>query len=164
MVKYYNDKPLGRLGTDRYDFQDHIDGYSFRQNATTIDLQTPITINSILTDTVEEAVINLNDYIGSITSVPDATASVKGILKLTTDLGGTAALPNVVGIRGVPISATVPSTNDILQYNGSNWIPTAITSNFTAAGDLAGTVSNQTVIGLTGTRWHNSYAWEIYFI
>lgn len=117
MVKYFNNKPLARLGADRYDFQDHVDGYSFRHDATNIDLATPITINSILTDTVEEAIINLTDYIDTVTSPPDATASVKGILKLTTDLGGTAALPNVVGLQGRPVSNTAPSTNQVIGWN-----------------------------------------------
>lgn len=117
MVKYYNNKPLARFGADRYDFQDHIDGYSFRHDATDIDLATPITINSILTTTVENSIINLKNYIDGYTEVPDATSSVKGKLQLTTDLGGTAASPNVVGLRGRSLSSAVPTTNDVLSWN-----------------------------------------------
>lgn len=104
-------------GADRYDFQDHVDGYSFRHDATDIDLATPITINSILTTNVENSIINLKNYIDGYTSVPDATSSVKGILKLTTDLGGTAALPNVVGLQGRSVSNTAPTTNQVLGWN-----------------------------------------------
>ncbi len=148
-TKYFNDKPLARLGADRYDFQAHIDGTDFRQNATTVDLQTPLTINSILSTTVEESIINLKDQLDTVTGAPDATASVKGILKLTTDLGGTAALPNVVGLQGRPVSNTAPTTDQVLTWNGSSWLPASLSITFTAAGDLAGTNLTQTVKGLT---------------
>lgn len=66
------------------------------------------------------------------------------------DLAGTSSSQTVVKIQGQPVSNVVPTLNQILQWNGSNWIPTTVSlgGSFTAAGDLSGTSSNQTVTGL----------------
>lgn len=63
---------------------------------------------------------------GAIASatVNDATASSKGILQLTGDLGGTAASPSVNKIQGISVSGITPTTGQLLAYNGSIWIPT----------------------------------------
>lgn len=41
------------------------------------------------------------------------------------DLGGTYPSPKVTGIQGKPVSATAPTTFDILQYNGTQYVPTS---------------------------------------
>lgn len=51
-------------------------------------------------------------------STPDATTSVKGIVKLANDLGGTAALPSVVAVNGTTVPAT-PSAGQSLLASGS---------------------------------------------
>lgn len=51
--------------------------------------------------------------IGGGGSAPDATASVKGILKLTGDLGGTAASPTVPGLAGKASSSHTHAETDI---------------------------------------------------
>jgi uncharacterized delta-60 repeat protein len=44
------------------------------------------------------------------------------------DLSGTYPSPTVVKIQGNSISSTAPTTNQVLQYNGSSWVPATITS------------------------------------
>jgi hypothetical protein len=41
------------------------------------------------------------------------------------DLSGTSTTQTVVGLRNIPVSATAPTTNQLLNYNGTNWIPTS---------------------------------------
>ncbi|HXH26671.1 MAG TPA: hypothetical protein VNG90_02160 [Candidatus Acidoferrum sp.] len=60
---------------------------------------------------------------------PDASASTKGILKLTGDLGGTADAPTVPGLSSkqplngdlTTISGLTPSNDDVLQRKGGVW-------------------------------------------
>lgn len=47
-----------------------------------------------------------------------ANSSVRGILKLTRDLGGTADLPLVVGFMGRNLSTATPNNGDSYVYNG----------------------------------------------
>jgi len=56
----------------------------------------------------------------------DASVTLKGILQLSRDLGGTADLPKVIGLQGVDVSATLPTSNQVLQYNGAAWTPTTL--------------------------------------
>jgi hypothetical protein len=67
--------------------------------------------------------------------------AVAGILTTTTvlggDLSGTLPNPTVAKLRTVALSATLPTVNQILAYNGTAWTPTtptaAQTLSFTAA-------------------------------
>lgn len=45
------------------------------------------------------------------------------------DLGGTFPSPTVVKIQGISISTTAPSAGQVLQFNGTNWVPTALPAN-----------------------------------
>ena len=63
------------------------------------------------------------------------------------DLSGSYPSPTVVGIQTVPVSATAPTTNQILLYNGTQWIPSdgifwKLTGN-------AGTTSPTNFVGTT---------------
>lgn len=58
--------------------------------------------------------------VGTGSTVVDATAGTKGVVQLAGDFSGTAALPVVVGLQGVPVSATAPSNGQVLTYNGSS--------------------------------------------
>ncbi len=67
------------------------------------------------------------------------------------DLSGTSSSQTVIGIQGKPVLNTAPSLNDVLTFNGTQWGPAAAAGgSFTAGGDLSGTSSSQTVIGIRG--------------
>lgn len=55
-------KGIGRLAVDRYDFQSHINGQGFRQNATTVDIANPSLVYGNPAN-VEVALENLNSFI-----------------------------------------------------------------------------------------------------
>ena len=55
--------------------------------------------------------------------LPSSTSSTVGLMQLAGDLGGTATVPKVVGIQGVPVSTTVPTTGQVLKYDGTNYVP-----------------------------------------
>ncbi len=57
-------------------------------------------------------------------SISDATTSAKGIVQLAGDLAGSAASPSVAKVQGITISATAPSTGQVLTATSSssaNW-------------------------------------------
>jgi len=141
---------VGRLVTDRYDFQSHVDGTGFRHQANQIDLFPTVVISGNTYTDVQDAIGALATAVSGIV-VPQATASVFGIIKLGGDLAGigsSAAAPIVGGLQGRPVQNLSPTTGQVLTWTGSYWTPAS--SSFTPGGDLAGTGSSQQVIGLTG--------------
>ncbi|SKB95456.1 Collagen triple helix repeat-containing protein [Sphingobacterium nematocida] len=46
----------------------------------------------------------------------------------TGDLTGTFPGPQVAGLRGKQISSTAPVSNDILKFDGTQWVPSALSS------------------------------------
>lgn len=141
---------VGRLATDRYDFQAHVDGTNFRHNATQIDLFPTLVIDGYTKTTVQDALALLAILV-TPPVIPDATTAQKGIVQLAGDIAGTATNVIVSRIQGKPVNTLGPSTNDVLTWNGSTWGPAAPPNGFTANGDLSGTSILQHVIGLTGT-------------
>lgn len=139
---------VGRLTTDRFDFQGHVDGYSFRHEASDIDLSPPITITTP-SNNVRDAITQLKAAL-TVPIVPDATTVSKGIIQLSGDIGGTATSISVLAIRGFPVSATPPTTGYVLTWNGSVWTPTSISGAFTFAGDVTGTALATTVVKING--------------
>jgi len=61
-------------------------------------------------------------------TLPVATSSVLGGIKLNGDIGGVGTAPTVVGIQGSPVSATPPTTGQDLVWNGSAYVPTSATT------------------------------------
>ena len=64
----------------------------------------------------------------SAATIADATTSVKGKIQLAGDLAGNASAPSVVKIQGVAVSSSAPTSNQLLQYNGTSWVPVAKSS------------------------------------
>ncbi len=70
-------------------------------------------------------------YVDSVATggAPDATSTVKGIIKLTGDLGGTASSPTVPGLASkqasstdlTAIAALTPTNDDVLQRKAGAW-------------------------------------------
>jgi hypothetical protein len=130
---------------------------------TVVDNVTPI--NGALLNNIRDAILAMENELGIkpsgiYTNVRTRIAAIETvvgnlqIISLTKDLGGTLALPVVVGLQGTPVSSTTPTANQALVFNGIRWTPTDLASGilgFTAGGDLSGTTTNQTVIKINGT-------------
>ena len=68
------------------------------------------------------------------------------------DLSGNYPGPNVVGIRGVPVSATAPTNNQFLVYNGTDWAPNDGNGLFWRVTGNSGTTPVTNFIGTTDAR------------
>jgi hypothetical protein len=124
---YNKENSPGRLVTDRFDFQKHVNGEAFQHEAGIIVLNPAISVNGgPASSDLQEVITQINALVPQI--VPDASGSTKGLVKLTLDLGGTAALPKVVGLQGFPITTSTPNMGDLLTWTGSFWTPQALTS------------------------------------
>ena len=55
--------------------------------------------------------------------LPSSTSSSVGLIQLAGDLGGTATVPKVIGIQGIPVATTAPVTGQVLKYDGTNYVP-----------------------------------------
>jgi len=146
---------VGRLVTDRFDFQKHVDGTEFRHNATQTDLFPTLVINSTTTTTVQQALQELV----AILTVPTINQATKGtstanlgIVTLGGDLGGTtstALSPKVSGLQGYPVVNIAPSAGQVLAFTAGAWTPTAAPPpGGAASGDLSGTYPGPTVAQL----------------
>lgn len=150
MVTNPNYKPgVGRLATDRYDFQSHVDGGAFYHKASSIKLDTPITINVTLTNDVQTALTALKIQVDSVGTPADSTAVSKGIIQLAGDIGGTATSVKVTGLRGTPVANLVPTNGQVLKFNSGsgNWEPST-SSTFVTGGDVGGVSGALVVNGL----------------
>lgn len=147
----YN-RGTGRLTTDRFDFEKHINGTDERHDGYDIDMVPAISIGGNPYSNVRSAIDALNAIIAPA-SIQDATSTVKGILRLTGDFGGTATTPRVTGLQARPVSTLAPTNGQQLTWNNTLgvWEPQSSSSTFVAAGDLGGTNVSQQVIALTGT-------------
>ena len=69
------------------------------------------------------------------------------------DATGTFSNLTVDGLQGRPVSSSVPAVNDLLRYNGAQWVPSAETA-YTAgtALTLSGNQFSVTLGGITSTQ------------
>lgn len=151
-----NFKPgVGKLATDRYDFNDHTDGSGFRHHADQIDLVPTVVIGSTEYTEVQSAIVSLRDHL-TVPIFPNATTLTTGAVQLAGDLNGTsttATAPKVGGLQGFPVSPTSPATvgtGSVLTWDGSVWVPQLISAAFTFAGDVTGTAAATTVVKING--------------
>ena len=63
------------------------------------------------------------------------------------DLFGDSSSQTVIGLQGNPLSANAPNVNDVVSWDGTQWLPQP---GFSAGGDLTGTATSQTVVALQG--------------
>lgn len=142
-------KGVGRLSTDRYDFQNHIEGKPPHHKAGIITLDPSVVINGVTHTNVQNAIEELTPF---AVTVPDASASVKGIIKLGGDIAGTADSPicQASYILKRPLGVTPPTAGQVLTWTGVSWSPATIPVQFVASGDLQGTSLNQEIISITG--------------
>jgi hypothetical protein len=140
---------VGRLVTDRFDFQDHVDGTRFGHKGSAITLDPPIVVNSVEYTNLQAALEASEPYLQPPT-IPDASVSTKGLIQLAGDLYGSATNVVVSGIRQRPISTSPPNTSDVLTWNGATWEPAAIPVQIALTNDLDGTPLSPQVIRATG--------------
>ena len=69
---------------------------------------------------------NLLQFNGTVFScvAPGTPANFSG--SLTGDVTGTQSSNVVSSLRGTPLVATAPTTNQVLQFNGTNWVPATV--------------------------------------
>lgn len=64
------------------------------------------------------------------------------------DLSGNNLSQTVIGIQGRPVSATAPTTGQVLEWSGSNWAPSTFTT--TLSGDVTGPIGSNTIASIQG--------------
>jgi hypothetical protein len=142
--------PVGRIATDRYDFEAHLEGVNpplanapkqnFRHNATQIDLSPAVTIGGNPFTTVQSAITILGTLVVP-TPPPPATTTTLGVVKLAGDITGIDGNSvTVSGLRNRPIANLVPVTGNILVFNAGIWSPSnTINGNLTINGIITTT-------------------------
>ena len=143
---------VGRLVTNRYDFEGHVIGTEFRHTAGNIDLFPTLVIGGITYTNVQSAIAAIN----ALTEPPVITSATigittanLGIVTLGGDFGGSALVPRVGGLQGRPVNTAPPAVGNVLKWGGTSWGPAA-ESAFVASGDLGGNNLSQQVISITG--------------
>lgn len=101
---------------------------------------------------------------GTVTSVTGAGPGLSGTVTTSGSISAnnTAAIWNANQITSVSVSTVVPTTNQVLQYNGSQWAPanagagtvTSVTTNSTLAG---GPITNTGTLSLANFGTAGTY-------
>lgn len=91
-------------------------------------------------------------------SVSDAWDCLALTLPLAGDVTGTTGISQVSRLRGINISATAPTSGQVLRYNGTDWAPATVptgtgtvTSVSAGTGLTGGTITGAGTLGLANT-------------
>ncbi len=83
--------------------------------------------------------------------VGDGATNSAATISLDATLNSTNGNVTVQGLQGRPISATVPTTNSVYQYNGTQWTPVVLAGGGTVTNIATGTGLTGGPISSTGT-------------
>jgi hypothetical protein len=132
-----------------------VDAALYGDLAGTASAATVVAINGIAVDGTapqNNYVMQYDSGLGMWTSKPLPS----GNPTLGGDLSGVASSGLVVKLRGISLSATVPSSGQLMGYNGSVWGPVAApTFNPSFGGDVSGYYGSITVAKLQGYQISN---------
>src|ERR1017187_2788075 len=106
---------VGRLATDRYDFEAHILGTNFRHQANQIDMFPTVVIGGDGYTNVQAAIQALAANL--LPPIPNATLISLGMIQLGGDLRGvnTAAAARIVsGLQGRSVANASPAVGNFL--------------------------------------------------
>jgi hypothetical protein len=90
--------------------------------------------------------VGIVQYLSSLSPQESVTSSAAYAQVNAGDLdgaGGSSADPKVSGIQGVPVSATAPTSGEVLTYNGSEWLPEAPSGSVASVFGRTGPVTAQ---------------------
>ncbi len=99
-------KTIGRLGVDRYDFQDHVDGYSFRHNSQAVNLNPPLSVNNTEYYTLDSILAGFSSNINTLLN------SGQGFITIGDGLD---TYVNRIKNPSSPFDNSVPAINNTLN-------------------------------------------------
>lgn len=102
--------------------------------------------NPVLAD---DEIVGWCDEFGNALLAFGQIGTTTGIL--AGDVEGPSSTTMVVGLQGVPIDPTGPTTNQVLAFDGTTWIPTTPSAGaVTLAGDTTGPSGSNTTVAIQG--------------